>query len=305
MAADGLHISISAEKVTEFAGVTVTNSMITSLIVSGFLIATAVFIRSKLEKTNSPKGIQNIAELIIEKLDNLIQSVTNDRTKTRSFFPLIATFFLFILVNNWFGLLPGVGTIGYIEHHEDNSHAAVERATDTLALPTFLQANAATEQDTTGTDTGVLDENIDADDIDIGTEAEEGTFVPYFRPGTADLNGTLALGIISVLATQFFGVHFIGLGYFKKFINFADPISFFVGILEAVSECAKIISFAFRLFGNIFAGEVLLVVTTYLAKLVVPMPFYGLEVFVGFIQALVFMMLSLVFFNMATEEHAH
>src|SRR5262249_28496262 len=145
--------------------------------------------------------------------------------------PFIATFFLFILLNNWCGLIPGVGTIGFFEH-----------------------------------------------------EAKEGAavFVPYFRAGTADLNTTLALGLISVICIQAFGVMYQKLGYFSKFINFSSPIGFIVGILEIVSEISRVISFAFRLFGNIFAGEVLLAVIGFLVPVIGPMPFYGLELFVGF-----------------------
>ncbi len=116
----------------------------------------------------------------------------------------------------------------------------------------------------------------------------------------------MALAIISVFATQVFGVMNLKLSYFKKFINFSSPINFAVGILELISEFAKIISFAFRLFGNIFAGEVLLAVISFIGGTYLffaPMPFYGLELFVGLIQALVFAMLSLVFFNMATQSH--
>ncbi len=91
---------------------------------------------------------------------------------------------------------------------------------------------------------------------------------------------------------------------FKKFLNLKGPIDFFVGILELISEIAKIISFAFRLFGNIFAGEVLLTVMAFLFPFILPLPFLGLEVFVGFIQALVFVMLSLVFLRLATS-HEH
>ena len=133
--------------------------------------------------------------------------------------------------------------------------------------------------------------------------------IPFFRSANTDLNTTLALAGISVIATQIFGIAAIGfIKYSKKYINFSSFSNFFVGILELVSEIAKIISFAFRLFGNIFAGEVLLVVVTYLIPYIIPIPFYGLEIFVGFIQALVFAMLSLVFMTMATidthaEEH--
>ena len=102
---------------------------------------------------------------------------------------------------------------------------------------------------------------------------------------------------------QVVGFRFVGLRYLTKFFNFSNPLMFFVGILEIISELAKVLSFAFRLFGNIFAGEVLLAVITFLVPLLLPAPFYGLEIFVGFIQALVFAMLTLVFFNMATQHH--
>jgi F-type H+-transporting ATPase subunit a len=138
----------------------------------------------------------------------------------------------------------------------------------------------------------------------VKTETEEGPeLVPLFRAATADLNTTLALAIFSIVLTQIFGFQHLKLGYLKKFFNFSNPLMTFVGILELVSEFAKIVSFAFRLFGNVFAGEVLLAVMAFLVPVVVPMPFYGLELFVGFIQALVFAMLSLVFFNMATQSH--
>jgi F-type H+-transporting ATPase subunit a len=91
--------------------------------------------------------------------------------------------------------------------------------------------------------------------------------------------------------------------YISRFINFKNPINFFVGVLELVSEFAKVLSFSFRLFGNIFAGEVLLMVMVFLIPVVIPVPFLILEVFVGFIQALVFTMLTTIFVVVATEHH--
>lgn len=248
--AAGPHVSLSAETLFHVGEFAVTNSIFTSLIVSFLLISFAAFARTKIAPTDRPTGFQNVVEVIMEGLLGLIQSVTDNRKKSYEFFPFIASFFLFILLNNWLGLFPGVGTIGIL--HEIDNHVAL---------------------------------------------------IPIFRPGTADLNTTLSLAIFSVATTQWIGFQHLKLGYFKKFINFSSPIMFFVGILEIISEFAKIVSFAFRLFGNIFAGEVLLVVIAFLAPLVVPMPFYGLEIFVGFIQALVFSMLTLVFFNMATVGH--
>jgi F-type H+-transporting ATPase subunit a len=134
-------------------------------------------------------------------------------------------------------------------------------------------------------------------------EVAKSVFVPLLRAGSSDLSFTLALAIITVIYIQYMGIKHLGFAYFKKFINFDGPIQFFVGILEIISEAAKTVSFSFRLFGNIFAGEVLLLVMTFLAPFIVPVPFYGLEVFVGIVQALVFMMLSLVFINSATHSH--
>jgi len=136
-------------------------------------------------------------------------------------------------------------------------------------------------------------------------EIEEGheKFIPLLRGATADLNTTLALALISVGAIQYYGILKNKLSYFKRFINFSSPVDFFTGILEIVSEFAKIISFSFRLFGNIFAGEVLLVVVASLIPIIAPLPFFGLEIFVGLIQALVFSMLTLVFVQMGTITH--
>ncbi|PJC36777.1 ATP synthase F0 subunit A [Candidatus Peregrinibacteria bacterium CG_4_9_14_0_2_um_filter_53_11] len=131
--------------------------------------------------------------------------------------------------------------------------------------------------------------------------------VHFFRTGFADINMTLALAIISVILTQFYGITSLGFASYahKFFVNpFKDFVGSFVGLLELVSEFAKIISFSFRLFGNIFAGEVLLVVMGFLAPFIAPIPFYGLELFVGFVQALVFALLTLVFMKMAATSHA-
>lgn len=135
-------------------------------------------------------------------------------------------------------------------------------------------------------------------------EGGHAVFVPLLRSTNSDLNTTLALAVVSVLAIQIFGIMALGVfKYGKKFINFSSPIKFFVGILELVSEVAKMISFSFRLFGNVFAGEVLLVVIMTLAPFIAPLPFFGLELFVGFVQALVFAMLTIVFLKVAVTAH--
>ena len=178
-------------------------------------------------------------------------------------------------MNNWAGLIPGVGSVGIFHETE----VAIHREN----VEIFEETDAVAE---------------------IPEEASP-SFTPIFRPGSADLSFTLALAIVAILMVQFFGVRqFGGWGYFSRFLNFKNPVLFFVGLLEIISEFSKMISFSFRLFGNIFAGEVLLTVIIALAPFVAPIPFYGLEIFVGAVQALVFAMLTLVFFRMAvTEAH--
>ena len=108
---------------------------------------------------------------------------------------------------------------------------------------------------------------------------------------------------ITVISIQFFGYQAKGMKYFKKFLDLTNPINFFVSLLELISEIGRIISFGFRLFGNIFAGEVLLAVIALLIPVFAPLPFIGLEIFIGFIQALVFALLTLVFINIAVSEN--
>ncbi len=306
MAATGLHVSLAAEPITHIGDFPLTNSMFTSLIVSGLIILFAVVVRLTLKNTNKPQGIQNFAEWIVESLFNFVHSITGDLKKARIFFPFIATFFLFIIMNNWFGLLPGVGTIKTTITEEVavtekiTEHSAVKEEEVAVAVDSHGETIAPKE------DTGHAEVSEVSEEVVSPEKHGESSVkhVPIFRAGTADLNTTIALGIISIFMVQFYGVQFLHLAYFAKYFNFSSPIMFFVGLLELISEMAKIISFAFRLFGNVFAGEVLISVIMYLVGLGVPIPFYGLEVFVGFIQALVFSMLSLVFFNMATQSHS-
>jgi F-type H+-transporting ATPase subunit a len=244
-----MEISLAAEKIAHIGEFPITNSMITSWIGGGLLILIAVLAARKM--TLVPKGLQNVFELVLDFLLNTANSVIGDEKQTRKYFPLVATIFLFIIFNNWLGLIPGVGTIGIYEMYH-------------------------------------------------GKEV----LVPLFRSGNADLNMTLALAVTTVLAVQIFGIAAIGIfKYGKKFINLSNPINFAVGLLELIGEISRIISFSFRLFGNVFAGEVLLMVIASIMPFIAPLPFYGLELFVGFIQALVFTMLALVFIKSAITDH--
>lgn len=138
---------------------------------------------------------------------------------------------------------------------------------------------------------------------------------PFVRAAATDLNLTLGLAVVSFFAIQYFGVSALGANYFQKFVNLRalgdlnknpmGAMDFGVGLFEIISEFAKVISLAFRLFGNIFAGQLLLFIMAFLVAMLLPVVFYGLEVIVGFIQALVFAVLTLVFSAQAMVSHHH
>ena len=245
-----MNIQIAAEKVFSVFGLPITNTLLMSWVVVIFLILIARITYKKLSKI--PGNRQNIIEFIIESLLGMMEKILGSREKAEKYFPLIATIFIMILVSNWMGILPGVGSVGFYEHH-----------------------------------------------------GHEKIFVPIARSLASDLNFTLAIAIVTIIMVNIAGARALGFGtHLSKFFNFKSPIGFFLGILELFGEIAKIISFSFRLFGNVFAGEVLLIITGFLVPFVVPVPFLMLEIFVGFIQALVFSMLSLVFVSIAIE-HGH
>lgn len=240
------HITIKAERILSIYGFPITNSFLTSLIVLIFLFVLGLYWQTESKKNFDQRSwLFFFIYFINRTFYNFLTPIFNNKTLIVS--PFLISLFFFILLQNWIGLLPGVGSIV------------------------------------------------------LGTDPVH--TVPLLRSNTADLNTTLALGVIAVIMIQFYGVKFLGVKtYLGKFINFKNPISFFVGILEIISESSRVISFSFRLFGNIFAGEVLLTVVAFLVPILASFPFLVLEIFVGFIQALVFTMLTAVFINLATVE---
>ncbi|MBW3538009.1 F0F1 ATP synthase subunit A [Candidatus Parcubacteria bacterium] len=240
-----MHISLKAETLFHIGSWPVNNSLLAGVIGS-VLIAVVFALGARRVKHNPSSRLAQGIEALSELLIDLIEGVTHDRRRALRFFPLLMTLFIFILISNWLGLLPGVGSI-----------------TVTTA------------------------------------EGE----VPLLRGANADLNTTLALAIISVVMTQVYAVRELGIvTHLRKYFS-RNPVLSFVGLLEIISEFSKMISFSFRLFGNIFAGEVLLIVISALVPLLGPLPFFALELFVGLIQALVFTMLSLVFLEIASSSH--
>ncbi len=258
--------TLYAEPIAHVGNFNITNALFTSWIVVLIIVVISIVIKIKTKKI--PKGIQNFFEIIIEGSTNLCDQVTNDRKITNKAFPIVFSIFLFVLINNWMGIMP-LGGFGLIEM----------------------------------TDHGKA-------------------FIPLIRSGTADINGTLPLAILSVLGANLFGVFTIGLWKtFNKYVNLkalggiftkirkdpmvlmTAPIMVFVSALELIGEFAKIASLSFRLFGNVFAGEVLLASMAAVMAYLVPTPFLLLEVFVGVIQAFIFSILTLVYYTIASQDH--
>ncbi len=207
------------------------------------------------------------------------------------------------------------------EHSDEDAEASAETETE----EGDSEATADTEEhedDGEATAVAATDDHAGDESGDEGTHDEEGhgeanpdllVITPFVRAAATDLNFTLALAILSFFAIQFYGVQALGIAYFYKFFNMPalgnagkNPMGvmdFGVGLLEIISELSKIISFAFRLLGNIFAGQILLFVIPFLVATMLPGAIYGLELFVGVIQAFVFFMLTLVFSKLAMESH--
>lgn len=258
--------TLYAEPIFHIGNFTVTNALFTSWIVVFLILIISIIIRINIKKV--PKGIQNLFEIILDGAHSLCDQITNNRTITNKAFPIVFTIFILVLLNNWMGILPfgGFGIIEMTEHGK--------------------------------------------------------MFIPLIRSGTADINGTLPLAIMSVIGANLFGIISIGLWKtINKYINLkalgsmftkvkkdptiimTAPIMFAVGFLELISEFAKVASLSFRLFGNVFAGEVLLASMGAILAYALPTPFMLLEVLVGVIQAFIFAILTLVYYTVASSDH--
>ncbi len=305
------HVALSGEPILSTSPRWFTNSILMTIIVDIILLALALLTRFSLKEI--PSGLQNVMEMIVETLYGLAESVAARMRASSS--PGRPRFFLLIIVSNWSGLGPGRG-----QHRLLSPDRGAQRRTgDQRRGPADENATDESHGYNLTNQLAMADgklvlvglEDVQAAPLAAGVaaESEHGKFVPLLRAPSADLNMTFALAIATMVMVQIWGVRFLGGGYFRKFFNFSGPNGFmkginaFVGILELISEVSRILSFGFRLFGNIFAGEIVLATMAFLVAFLVPVPFYMLEVFVGFVQALVFMMLALVFFQMATVSH--
>lgn len=251
-ATGGISVHLSPYVLGHIGSLPITSTLLTAWLAMLLLVVFALVFKTRLKEM--PGKLQSAVELTIGGMYDFVSNTLEDKELANRYFPLLMTIFLFLLVMNWVGLLPGVTSIGLWEGH--------------------------------------------------GTEAH---LIPFFYPPATDLNIALAFAFISMIVIEFAGI--VALGAFKygsKFINFSSPINFVVGIIELISELGRIVSFSFRLFGNIFAGKTLLVVATFFVPFVLPVPIMVYETFVGFIQAGVFMFLTLIFIKLAVAEpHGH
>lgn len=306
------HISIRAEALTTVSGIKITNTMITGWVIVA-LLTIGLFLATR-KWTLVPSGVQNFLEAAMEGFYDLVTGIAGEENGRR-FYPVVATIFFFIVFSNWLSLTPFFNVIGWVGH-EDSVETQLEEHhyVHGIIFEDWGPFNVVSFSDPGNlrvtSDKNVIDEddpeaeNIEKYEQAVADDKKVGELIPLFRGINTDLNTPLAIAIAAFIAVEWWGISTLGLfKYGSKFINFKGPIDFFVGILELVSELVRLVSFTFRLFGNMFAGEVVILMFTFLTPLVLTLPFYGLEIFVGAIQAFIFSMLTLVFGVMAVSAH--
>jgi F-type H+-transporting ATPase subunit a len=289
-------------------GFPITNTILATLIADAVLILLALgAYRFSKSGKQVPSGMYNFFELLVEFLWN---SVKGSAGKWASrIFPVVATIFLLVLSANMTKLLPGYEAIGYMkEIHEGKTGYAPVKLFDLGSIPVYgldkdhpiIGAAHGEEAESHGEEGAMAAEMCTACEV-----------VPFLRGAATDLNFPFALAVITVVLTQVYGVWALGPSYFSKYLPVGQLVSggifglinFGVGFLEIILEFAKILSFGFRLFGNIFAGTLLLSIVGALTAIVVPPFLYLFEVFFGAIQAYVFFLLATVFISGATVSH--
>ncbi len=300
-------ISVAPEVVFHVGPLDVTNSMFTSWFVV-LVLALIAFIAGR-GVSLVPSGFSGAVEAAIVAFYDITVQVAGEKNGRR-FFPVCATIFFFILVSNYMGLLPFFNVVGKPEVNHGATQVVMSQASIAGIDYALVPLKPESVKTASGDEPIIPQEHGDK---------FSGVISPWFRSAMTDVNAPLAIAIWSAIFVEFWGITTLGTGYLTKFFNFKrilklNPmgvIDVFVGLLEFVSELSRIVSFTFRLFGNIFAGEVLLLMGTFLIPFLLVDVFYGLELFVGLIQAFVFAMLTLVFAQTAVtfshgdhEEHS-
>ncbi len=244
-AGSGIHVAIAAEKLGEFFGIPITNTLITSWVVIAILVAVAFLVRGKLKMI--PGKFQTLMETMVGFVYDYVTETLESRDMARKFFPLLMTIFLFIFVGNMLHFIPGIGSLEYHDH-------------------------------------------------------------PLLRAPNTDLTVPLVLAIVSFFVIEITGILAIGFWkYSSKFIQnpFKNPIGFAVGLIELIGELVRVVSLSFRLFGNILAGEIIIAVAIFFAPYLLPVPLMLFEIFIGFLQAAIFALLTLFFIKLAIMEPEH
>jgi F-type H+-transporting ATPase subunit a len=318
-------IEVKPEKLFSIGGFDVTNTIFTAWVM--VILISLVTILGTRKLTLVPSGFQNLFEAVVEAFRTITEDVAG-QVHGRRFLPVAFAFFLYILLCNWAALTPLFAVIGVTDNlsehiHEEASehpdeHVSKEEKIEGWVMteksgiglvPLFQDIKLVEVDVPEGTTFAQREELLkEATREELGRELHEDEFVgfiaPFLRGVNTDLNATLSYAIWSAIFVETWGIAALGLfAYGSRFFNFRSPIDFFVGILELISELARLISFTFRLFGNIFAGEVLLFMISFLIPWVIVSVFFGLELFIGLIQAFVFAMLTLVFASMAVSGH--
>jgi F-type H+-transporting ATPase subunit a len=304
-----IHVADFGNEILDF---NITNTLLTAWIVTAVLIAICFFATRRMSIV--PSGFYNAFEAVIELIYNFVTGIAGE-SNGRRFFPLIATLFIYIAFANWLSLTPVFNTIGIYQplHEEEAEFHDEAHVFQDSGLSLITPGAEFVELEADECAAGHEGDECRHHAIDVATEEHAsgedeklGVLFPFLRGINTDLMTPAAFAIISLFFIQYWGI--TSLGFFRyagKFINFSSPINFFVGILEIIAEFARLISFSFRLFGNMLAGEILLLVMTFLVVVASPIlvVFYGLELFVGAVQAFVFGTLTLVFAMGAIAGH--
>lgn len=242
----------------------ITNTLVNTILIDAVIIISLIFLQKNFKLI--PGYFQSIIEMVVKGFYELTETIAGKNTQ--KIFPWFFSFFIFILLANWSGLIPGAESLGLRPQHNETTISGAH-------TPESVEYEVK----------------------------EEAHLISFNRNLTSDLNATLALALISLVATHILSIRTLGVKeYLGRFISL-NPILLFVGVLEIISEFTKIISLSFRLFGNIFAGEVVLGTISSLFAFIFPIPFMLLEIIVGLVQALVFSMLTMVFMSVLMTSH--
>jgi F-type H+-transporting ATPase subunit a len=305
-------IVIHGETLVTIGPLDILNTLFSAwVIIALLLIISLITVR---KRSLIPSGFYNFFEAIIEAIYNFVVGIAGEH-HGRRFFPLIATFFIYITFANWMSLTPIFNSIGqYVELHEEEGEFHEEAVVFTESGGVSLIMPGAEDVELHAEDCAEGSEGDEcrhdaieaAEEEYVGEDEKLGVLFPYLRGINTDLMTTLSFAIVSAIFVEWWGISTQGFfRYMSRFFTLRNPIAFFVGILEFIAEVARLVSFSARLFGNMLAGEILLFVMTFLVGLAAPILviFYGLEVFVGAIQAFVFGALTLVFAMLAVASH--